>query len=142
MTVASTTARAEHISRPLTLGAIDTSPRTARVVARSLLAEWGLAGLADSVELVVGELVTNAVYASMGHDMPRSVQFRISARGSCVLVEVWDDDPGVPIVQEQMRTDSENGRGLLLVASVSARWGWKRLQKGKVVWAEVREDEH
>jgi anti-sigma regulatory factor (Ser/Thr protein kinase) len=123
------------------LGAIATSPRTARVAARSLLAEWGLVNLAESVELVVGELVTNAVCASMEHDMPCPVGFRISASGSTVLIEVWDDDPRVPVMQEQIEADSENGRGLLLVASISARWGWKELQRGKVVWAEVRKDE-
>jgi anti-sigma regulatory factor (Ser/Thr protein kinase) len=141
MTVASTTPRAEHISKSLTLAAIVTSPRTARVAARSLLAEWGLAALTDSVELVVGELMANAVRASMEHDVPHPVQFRMSARGSTVLIAVWDDDPRAPCEQEQIDADSENGRGLLLVTGVSARWGWKRLQQGKVVWAEVREDE-
>ena len=141
MTVASTTPRAEHISKPLMLGAITTSPRTARVAARSLLAEWGLGSLTDSIELIVGELVTNAVRASMEHDIPSSVRFRMSASGSTVLIEVWDDDPRLPIVSERIDADSENGRGLLLVASVSASWGWKVLQQGKVVWAEVREDE-
>lgn len=141
MTVASTTPRAEHISKPLMLGAITTSPLTARVAARSLLAEWDLAKLAESVELVVGELVTNAVCASMEHDMPYPVGFRISASGSTVLIEVWDDDPRVPIMQEPLEPDSENGRGLLLVSSISTRWGWKKLQRGKVVWAVVRNDE-
>ena len=103
MTVASTTPRAEHISKPLMLGAITTSPRTARVAARSLLAEWGLANLAESVELVVGELVTNAVCASMEHDMPSPVRFRMSASGSTVLIEVWDDDPRVPVMQRANR---------------------------------------
>jgi hypothetical protein len=44
-------------------------------------------------------------------------------------------------MREQIEADSEDGRGLLLVASISARWGWKELQRGKVVWAEVRKDE-
>ena len=123
------------------LSAIASSPRTARVAARSLLAEWGLVNLTESVELIVGELVTNAVCASMEHDIPSSVGFRMSASGSTVLIEVWDDDPRVPVMNEQIDADSENGRGLLLVASVSASWGWKVLQQGKVVWAEVRNDE-
>ena len=96
---------------------------------------------ADSIELIVGELVTNAVCASVEHDIPSSVRFRMSASGRSVLIEVWDDDPRVPIVSERIDADSENGRGLLLVASISASWGWKVLQQGKVVWAEVREDE-
>lgn len=141
MTLASTSRPVEHISRPLTLGPIVTSPRTARVAARSLLAEWRLASLTESVELVVGELVTNAVCVSMEHDVPCPIRFRMSASGHVVLIEVWDDDPRLPLVQERTDADSENGRGLLLVASISARWGWRELQRGKVVWAEVREDE-
>src|ERR1700733_5099581 len=141
MTLTSSTPRAEHSSKPLMLGAIPTSPRTARVVPRSLLAEWGLINLVESVELVVGELVTNAVCASMEHNIPRPVRFRMSASGSCVLIEVWDDDPRFPVIQEQIEADSENGRGLVLVASMSARWGWEELQWGKLVWAEVRQDE-
>ena len=141
MTPASTTRPVEHICTPLMLSPIVTSPRTARMAARSLLAEWGLANLTEYVELVVGELVTNAVCASMGHNMPSPVWFRMSAAGKAVLIEVWDCDSRVPVVHEQASAELENGRGLLLVASLSERWGWTELQQGKVVWAEVREDE-
>ncbi|SRR6266498_5083802 len=49
----------------LELGALPTAPGCARSHARLLIAEWGLAGLADTVELVVSELVTNGVRASV-----------------------------------------------------------------------------
>jgi anti-sigma regulatory factor (Ser/Thr protein kinase) len=128
---------ADHISKPLTLGAIPTSPRTARAAARSLLVEWGLTGLADSVELIATELVTNAVQVSVEYTVPPPVEFRMSATRTTVLIEVWDYDPRQPVIRRPGRLD-EDGRGLLLVATVSARWGWTMFQRGKIVWAEVR----
>ena len=126
----------DHVSRPLTLGAIPSSPRTARVVARSLLIEWGLADLADAVELVVSELVTNAVQVSACFEVPSPVQFRMSAVQSKVLIEVWDCDPRQPIVRQPIDFE-ESGRGLLLVATLSTEWGWTEFNRGKIVWAEI-----
>jgi anti-sigma regulatory factor (Ser/Thr protein kinase) len=126
----------DHVSNPLTLGAIPSSPGTARAVARSLLIEWGLADLADTAELVVSELVTNAVQVSACYEVPSPVQFRMSASRSRVLIEVWDCDPRQPIVRQPMGFD-ESGRGLLLVATLSAQWGWTEFKRGKIVWAEI-----
>ncbi|WP_397428781.1 ATP-binding protein [Pseudofrankia sp. BMG5.37] len=90
----------------------------------------------ESVELVVGELASNAVKAS-GPDAD-FVAVRLSAGNGSVLVEVWDhDDATVPQVV-QAGADEETGRGLLLVEAVSARWSWYRARSGgKVVWARV-----
>lgn len=136
MILTSTVRQTEHVSKPLTLGAISASPGTARKLARSLLNEWGMADFTESVELIVSELVTNAVLASMEHEIPPPVGVRISATRRSVLIEVRDYDPRPPVIQ---RADAnfENGRGLLLVASLSARWGWAEFLRGKVVWAEV-----
>jgi hypothetical protein len=128
---------ADHISKPLTLGAISTSPRTARVAARSLLIEWYLTELADPVEQIATELVTNAVQVSAMYTVPPPVEFRLSATGKTALIEVWDCDPRQPVIRRPTRPD-EGGRGLLLVATMSAQWGWTMLQIGKIVWAEVR----
>jgi anti-sigma regulatory factor (Ser/Thr protein kinase) len=128
---------ADHISEPLTLGAISASPGTVRVAAHSLLIEWGLTELADSVELIASELVTNAVQVSAEYTVPPPVEFRMSATGKTVLIEVWDHDPRQPVIRRPARLD-EGGRGLVLVATVSARWGWTTFQEGKIVWAEVR----
>jgi anti-sigma regulatory factor (Ser/Thr protein kinase) len=140
MTLASTKRQSDRISKPLTLGAITTSPGTARAAARSLLFEWGLANLMESVELIVSELVTNAIHISAVHEIAPPVQLRMSATGNTVLIEVWDCDPRDPVMRLPMDLDAENGRGLLLVASISARWGWTQFQQGKIVWAEVRQD--
>lgn len=138
MTAASPPCPPIHAPKPLTLGAISSSPRTARMAARSWLSEWGLIRLADSVELIVSELVTNAVHASASYQVPSPVQFRMSATRNIVLVEVWDRDPSAPILRDALDLD-ETGRGLLLVASTSSRWGWTEFNEGKVVWAEVTE---
>jgi anti-sigma regulatory factor (Ser/Thr protein kinase) len=136
MATASPPCPLDRVSRPLTLGAIPSSPRTARAVARSLLIEWGLADLTDVVELVVSELVTNAVQASARYEVPSPVQFRMSTHQSKVLIEVWDSDPTQPIVRQPLDFE-ESGRGLLLVATISTQWGWTEFKRGKIVWAEI-----
>jgi len=100
-----------------------------------------LDGLAESTELLVSELVTNAVKAVAGQGNQAAVRLRLSSDNARFLVEVWDADPrppvpkdlgadGIPDVQE------EGGRGLFLVAALSARWNWYLTQEptGKVVW--------
>jgi hypothetical protein len=128
----------DHISTPLALGAIAGSPRTARASARALLIEWGMPSLTESAELIVSELVTNAVQVSAGYVVPPPVRFRISATGFAVLIEVWDCDPRPPVLRHPADLE-EGGRGLVLVATISARWGWIEFKQGKTVWAEVRE---
>jgi anti-sigma regulatory factor (Ser/Thr protein kinase) len=137
MILASPQRHADRISKPLTLGAISTSPGTVRTTARSLLIEWGLIELTDSVELIATELATNAIQASAEYSIPRPVEFRMSATGKTVLIEVWDCDPRQPVIRQPTCLD-EGGRGLLLVATISAQWGWTIFQKGKIVWAKVR----
>ncbi len=55
-----------------------------------------------------------------------------------VVAEVYDQAPGEPVIREP-RPDGEGGRGLLVVAQLSLRWGWHTVagQPGKVVWAEL-----
>ena len=54
-----------------------------------------------------------------------------------LLVEVWDQAPGIPVLREAAG-DEESGRGLILVNAISEKWGWNPAegQPGKVVWAE------
>jgi anti-sigma regulatory factor (Ser/Thr protein kinase) len=109
--------------------------------------EWNLPSVADSVELVVSELVTNAVHASTCPDgrpnydaksgLPR-VHLRLSSDRAHVLIEVWDQDPRMPVAKAA-GPDDESGRGLMLVEAISERWN-SAIQpdwNGKVVWAEV-----
>jgi anti-sigma regulatory factor (Ser/Thr protein kinase) len=111
----------------------------ARLHARQVLWEWRLEGHADTVELLVSELVTNAVQASERLTQGIApVQLWLSSDGKRVVIQVWDSSPQLPIHRDQDLAAS-GGRGLLLVENLSAEWGSYRLENssGKVVWAVV-----
>ncbi|MFD4635377.1 SpoIIE family protein phosphatase [Streptomyces sp. NPDC058284] len=106
------------------------TPSRARRLARSALVRWGLEELTDSVELLVSEVVTNAVrYAS------RPITLRL-LRTDVLRCEVGDDVPQLPRLRNARATD-EGGRGLYLVNKMARRWGATRLSTGKVVWFEL-----
>ncbi|MFC4607850.1 SpoIIE family protein phosphatase [Streptomyces maoxianensis] len=108
----------------------DAAPGRARRLARRALARWGLEELSDSVELLVSEVVTNAVrYAE------RPVTLRL-LRTDVLRCEVGDDSPQLPR-QRRARDTDEGGRGLFLVNRLARRWGATRLSTGKVVWFEL-----
>ncbi|WP_345616920.1 SpoIIE family protein phosphatase [Streptomyces ziwulingensis] len=108
----------------------DAAPGRARRLARRALVRWGLEELTDSVELLVSEVVTNAVrYAS------RPVTLRL-LRTDVLRCEVGDDVPQLPRLRQARATD-EGGRGLYLVNRLARRWGATRLSTGKVVWFEL-----
>ncbi|WP_417851979.1 SpoIIE family protein phosphatase [Streptomyces monticola] len=108
----------------------DSAPGRARRLARRALARWGLEDLTDSVELLVSEVVTNAVrYAS------RPITLRL-LRTDVLRCEVGDDVPQLPRLRQARATD-EGGRGLYLVNRMARRWGATRLSTGKVVWFEL-----
>ncbi|MDT9695386.1 SpoIIE family protein phosphatase [Streptomyces sp. P17] len=103
----------------------------ARAVVREQLHDWGLARLVDLAELLVSELVTNALRHSHG----RSVELRL-VRGDTLLCEVDDDDHELPILLNAGPAD-ELGRGLRLVSTLAREWGTSRTSAGKTVWFEL-----
>jgi len=105
----------------LELGALPGAVPCARLHTRLVLREWGLAALSDSTELLLSELVTNAVRASRAvwHDAVR--MWLVSDLGR-VVVFVWDASPQPP-ARADPGEDAESGRGLLLVEALSERWG-------------------
>ncbi|MFF8956635.1 SpoIIE family protein phosphatase [Streptomyces sp. NPDC014894] len=108
----------------------DAAPGRARRLARRALSRWGLEELSDAVELLVSEVVTNAVrYAE------RPVTLRL-LRTDVLRCEVGDDSPQLPR-QRKARDTDEGGRGLFLVNRLARRWGATRLSSGKVVWFEL-----
>ncbi|QIQ02900.1 ATP-binding SpoIIE family protein phosphatase [Streptomyces liangshanensis] len=108
----------------------DAAPGRARRLARRALARWDLEELSDSVELLISEVVTNAVrYAE------RPVTLRL-LRTDVLRCEVGDDSPQLPR-QRRARDTDEGGRGLFLVNRLARRWGATRLSTGKVVWFEI-----
>jgi hypothetical protein len=76
----------------LELGALPTAVPCARLHARHLLWEWGLNETAADTELLVSELVTNAVKATAGQHQA-AIRLQLSSDTTCVRVEVWDADP-------------------------------------------------
>ncbi|MFC8007802.1 SpoIIE family protein phosphatase [Streptomyces olivaceus] len=108
----------------------DAAPGRARRLARRALSRWGMEDLTDTVELLVSEVVTNAVrYAS------RPVTLRL-LRTDVLRCEVGDDVPQLPR-WERARVEDEAGRGLYVVNRLARRWGATRLSTGKVVWFEL-----
>ncbi|KOG21987.1 ATP-binding SpoIIE family protein phosphatase [Streptomyces viridochromogenes] len=105
--------------------------RRARAVVREQLHDWGLGGLADSAELMVSELVTNAVR----HSHSRPVELRL-VRGDTLLCEVDDDDHDLPTLLNAGPTD-DVGRGLRVVSVLARAWGASRTSTGKAVWFEL-----
>src|SRR5208282_920744 len=122
------------LSTSLPLGALPGATPCARLHARAVLAE--------AAELIVSELVTNAVRASTGpDDRPRYdgssmpvVVLRMASDGIRLLIEVWDGIPGAPAAAYP-GPDDESGRGLMLVAAQCDRWSWQTVPgwPGKVV---------
>ncbi len=131
----------------LLLGALPSAVPCARLHARQVLWEWGLSEVAEIAELLLSELVTNAVQAARAtfNDMP--VNVRLSANRDRLLIKVWDGNvqPPVPRVRENdfPALGAESGRGLFLVETLSERWGWyaTRNPEGKVTWCELGRDD-
>ncbi|WP_406112452.1 SpoIIE family protein phosphatase [Kitasatospora purpeofusca] len=112
-----------------TLPAEPTAVSRARRLVRATLAEWGVEQLTDTAELLVSELVTNAVrYASA----PIGVRLTL---GETLLVEISDPLPDPPRERHAAEAD-EGGRGLELVARLALHWGARAEGMGKVVWFE------
>ncbi|WP_031475388.1 SpoIIE family protein phosphatase [Streptomyces bicolor] len=90
---------------------------------------WGFAELAMTTELIVSELVTNAIrYA----DPPIRLRLLRDSRLTC---EVADASSTAPRLRHARSTD-EGGRGLFLVAQLAHRWGARYTADGKIIWAE------
>jgi hypothetical protein len=106
----------------LELGALPGAVPCARLHARHVLWEWGLASLADSTELLVSEMVTNAVQVSRAMAQA-AVRLWLVSDQAQVMVLAWDASP-LPPVRADPGEDAENGRGLLLVDAISEQWGW------------------
>ncbi|GAB2871345.1 SpoIIE family protein phosphatase/ATP-binding protein [Streptomyces deserti] len=93
------------------------------------LAEWGLDELSFTTELILSELVTNAL--RYGGD---PIHVRV-LRDRNLICEVFDSSSTSPHLRYATMTD-EGGRGLFLVAQLADRWGTRYLPAGKVIWAE------
>ncbi|MFE0518959.1 SpoIIE family protein phosphatase [Streptomyces sp. NPDC058954] len=100
-----------------------------RAECRTVLSGWGLEETAFTTELILSELVTNAIrYGSP----PVKVRLLL---GRTLICEVSDSSSTSPRLRRAATTD-EGGRGLFLVAQFAQRWGTRYASHGKVIWAE------
>lgn len=102
----------------------------ARRLVREQLTAWGLGAESDTAELLVSEIVTNAVR----HTRSRRIELRL-VRTEGLLCEVSDDDHELPQLLHTPGLRS-SGRGLRVVSRLSRRWGTSRTARGKTVWFE------
>jgi anti-sigma regulatory factor (Ser/Thr protein kinase) len=123
----------------LELGALPGAVPCARLHTRHVLREWGLTALRDDAELLVSELLTNAVHASRSMEWTFPVRLRLLSDRAQVLIVVWDANPQPPVPTDAGE-DDETGRGLILVEAISERWDWSATPDtgGKMVWCIVR----
>lgn len=114
-----------------TFAADERSVAKARAFAREMLETWDAGDLADSVVLLVSELVTNAVVHA---GTTARLELRLDTQS--VRVEVEDQHPRrvLPMVVDQPTEDSEQGRGLLITFSLASAWGVDYTAGSKRVW--------
>ena len=139
------------------------SVKTARDFTRTTLDRWGMTAIADDAELVVSELVTNALRHGMSGSgsvpgprlapgpgsVPGSgavpgpgpgpanpvIRLRLLAQAPYLMCMVADPTREIPLRRESGSGDA-TGRGLHVIESCCSRWGWHLLDEGgKVVWA-------
>ncbi|MET9393595.1 SpoIIE family protein phosphatase [Streptomyces sp. NPDC006624] len=101
----------------------------ARKMAGEQLAAWGLAEAEFATELIVSELVTNALRYGGS-----PIELRL-IRDATLICEVSDGSNTAPHLR-RARVFDEGGRGLLLVAQLAERWGSRQTPTGKTIWAE------
>ncbi|MFI8008388.1 SpoIIE family protein phosphatase [Streptomyces sp. NPDC086010] len=109
--------------------AASTSVAKARHEVQRQLDRWGFTDLVFATEIIVSELVTNAVRYAGGPIVLRLI------RDTVLICEVSDPSNTQPRLRRARETD-EGGRGLFLVAQLSTRWGSRYGENGKTIWAE------
>ena len=108
----------------------------ARHHTRAVLFAWGLGAIADDVQLVVSELVTNAIEATASLPEPVPIELDIAEYPGQLLLQVCDASPDLP-AQRQPDDTAPNGRGLHIINNLSSAWGYTRQPQGKSVWASL-----
>ncbi|MFF5341840.1 SpoIIE family protein phosphatase [Streptomyces althioticus] len=105
---------------------------TARRLVGQQLAAWGLDDCAFTTEIIVSELVTNAILHGEG-----PVRLRLIHDEERLLSEVTDASSASPHLRHA-RAGDEGGRGLYIVMRLSARWGVRHGRRDKTIWSEQR----
>lgn len=136
-------------SNCMKLAAIPDAPSAARRFAKSILNRWNLPGMIRDAELVISEMVTNAVqHVGIIDAYPKPTYMQLQEaklisvclyrHENFLVIEVWDPSTEPPIKRDAEATD-EGGRGLVLIEAFTEGWGYRRpLTGGKVVWCAMK----
>lgn len=124
--------------------AIPKAAGDARAFTASVLDGWGLSHLVETAELLVSELITNAIKHAGGlMDPPDELIGDIPpvilsvSRFDALLIQVWDVS-SEPVIRRMAAEDDIDGRGLDLVDALAKEWGCDVLETGgKVVWFAI-----
>lgn len=125
----------DTLSRSCTLSPVAASVPAARAWVRRTLVRWEIPHLVERVELLVSELITNAVKHAGTGRAPVGLVLRFV--GGTLRLEVHDRDSENRPVQRKQVTEAVGGYGLWLVEAYSDRWGMELAEYGKAVWAEL-----
>jgi anti-sigma regulatory factor (Ser/Thr protein kinase) len=122
------------VSTTATLDAAELSAREARQLVRTVLADARVpAEATETALLLVSELVTNAVLHADGRPV-----LDVEVEPDRLRISVSDVGRGAPQVQTNNPLLSDHGRGMLLVDTLSTRWGTEpKTPRGKCVWFEL-----
>jgi anti-sigma regulatory factor (Ser/Thr protein kinase) len=131
-------------SRPLS--PVPEDARTARHFVREVLTCWGLGYLSDDAEMIIAELVGNAVrhgtrtapqVVPLGA-APAALRLCLLRRVGEVMLAVTDPSEQAPVPRTPS-SDGESGRGLQIISALSHVWGWSPIEgSGKAVWAVLK----
>jgi anti-sigma regulatory factor (Ser/Thr protein kinase) len=99
-----------------------------------VLHRWHLAQLAEDASLVISELASNAVNASMDVYASAQIVLRLRSNFTNIVLEVRDSVRAWPWPRA-IEPDAEGGRGLAVIEALSDVWGFHPEGDGKVVWA-------
>ncbi|MEU8781357.1 ATP-binding protein [Streptomyces sp. NPDC048637] len=126
--------RGKVISQPLE-SHVCAVPQARRII-RTELARWGLPEHVEIAELLVSELVTNALQHAWG---PLHLRMSHSPVDRTLRCDIADGRSAAPSADRPpARADEDHGRGLHLVDQLSTRWGARHTAAGKTVWFELR----
>jgi hypothetical protein len=126
-----------RLASTLELGPLPSAVPCARLHAKHIFREWDLAHVAGDAELIVSELMTNALKAVRPLPDIQPITLHLQASDEYLMIQVWDALAAAPTPRPHA-IDSETGRGLEIVALLSHRWGFYHpADGGKVVWAAL-----
>lgn len=114
------------------LAADTSSAREARQFVDSVLHEWKCDAQIDRLQLVVSELVTNALLHAGS-----ATEVHLVRTQSRLRLEVCDYGRGLPAIRSVHDGEVQGGRGLAIVEQLATAWGVSEWREGKCIWVEV-----